>query len=81
MKYTGMSRPVDELGRIVIPKEIRNALGINTKDLLEIHLENNTIVLKKSENKCALCGAADNLFPFNDSFVCAKCADSLKSML
>jgi len=81
MKYTGMSRPVDELGRIVIPKEIRNALGINTKDLLEIHLDNTTIVLKKSENKCALCGSGEDLVPFNDRFVCTKCAESLKSML
>lgn len=81
MKYTGMSRPVDELGRIVIPKEIRNALGINTKDLLEIHLDNNTIVLKKSENKCALCGSTDDLLPFNDRFVCTRCTNSLKSTL
>ena len=47
MKYTGITRPVDELGRIVLPKELRNSLNIGTKDLLEIHIEGDMIVLKK----------------------------------
>lgn len=47
MKNTGVSRKIDELGRIVIPKEIRNSLDINSYDLIEINIENNNIVLSK----------------------------------
>lgn len=81
MKYTGICRPVDELGRVVIPKEIRNTLNINTKDLLEIHIEGDMIVLKKNENKCILCGSTEQLLVYNDKPVCTACADSLKNML
>ena len=77
MKYTGITRPVDELGRIVIPKEIRNSLKINTKDLLEIHIEGDMIVLKKNEEKCVLCGNSEELIPFGDKLVCRTCCASL----
>ena len=81
MKYTGICRPVDELGRVVIPKEIRNTLNIKTKDLLEIHIESDMIILKKSENKCVLCAGSDELLPYNGKFVCRECAESLKNMM
>ena len=77
MKYTGITRPVDELGRIVIPKEIRNSLKIKTKDLLEIHIEGDMIVLKKNEEKCILCGSGEELLPYNDKLVCRACCESL----
>lgn len=81
MKYTGMSRPVDDLGRVVIPKEIRNTLNLKTKDLLEIYIEGDMIVLKKNENKCVLCSGTDSLLPYNGKLVCKTCAESLKNML
>ena len=81
MKHTGITRPVDELGRVVIPKELRKSLGINTKDLLEIHIEGDMIIMKKSEAKCALCASAEGLLPYNDKFVCKTCAESLKNIM
>lgn len=81
MKYTGICRPVDELGRVVIPKEIRNTLNIKTKDLLEIHIEGEMMILKKNENKCILCSGTEELIPYNGKLVCKTCCGSLKNML
>ena len=80
MKYTGITRPIDELGRIVIPKEIRNSLNINSKDLVEIYIEGDMIILKKNENRCSLCGGYEDLIPYNDRFVCRSCAENVKNL-
>ena len=81
MKYTGITRPVDELGRIVLPKELRNSLNIGTKDLLEIHIEGDMIVLKKNEEKCVLCGSSEELVSYNDKLICRACADGIKNII
>ena len=81
MKYTGITRPVDELGRIVLPKELRNSLKIGTKDLLEIHIEGDMIVLKKNEEKCVLCGSSEELVSYNDKQICRACADGIKNII
>ena len=54
MKATGVVRKVDELGRIVIPIELRRTLNIGEKDLLEIYVDKNHIILKKYEPACIL---------------------------
>lgn len=61
MKSTGIVRRVDELGRVVIPKELRRTLGIEEKDTLEIYVDNDKIVLKKYEPSmaCMLTGQVD----------------------
>ena len=59
MKSVGTIRKIDELGRIVIPIEIRNKLNINEKDLLEIFIEENSIILKKFEESCVFCGSIE----------------------
>ena len=46
MKSTGIVRKVDELGRIVLPMELRRTLGVDTKDALEIYTEGDSIILK-----------------------------------
>ncbi len=61
MKKTGMTRPVDELGRVVIPKEIRTSLGIDVKDRLEILMDGDAIVLKKYNPNCVFCGSDENV--------------------
>ena len=58
MKSTGIVRKVDELGRVVIPIELRRTLGIEEKDALEIYTDNEKIVLKKYEPACIFCGNA-----------------------
>lgn len=80
MKSTGITRPVDALGRVVIPMEIRENLGINTKDLLEISVEGDKIVLKKHGQSCVFCGSSDDLVIFEDKKVCKKCLINLMNL-
>lgn len=61
MKNTGVKRKVDELGRIVIPIELRNKLNILEDDTLDIYIDRNSIVLKKEENTCMFLGSTKNL--------------------
>lgn len=79
MKSTGIVRRVDELGRIVLPIELRRTFNIAEKDALEIYVENNTIILKKYEPACIFCGNAKEVFSFNGKNVCPTCAKSLQS--
>ena len=78
MKSTGMIRRVDELGRIVIPKEIRNKLEIEEKDPIEIYVDGHSIVLKKFEENCIFCGSSKNLVKYKGKVVCGKCLDHLE---
>ena len=75
MKSTGIVRKVDELGRVVIPIELRRTLNINEKDALEIYVDNDRIILKKYEPTCAcvFCGNADNVTQFRGKNICADC--------
>ena len=68
-KDTGMSRKVDELGRIVIPKEIRNKFDIKTNDRLDIYVENSVISLVKDEKKCIFCSSTKDLIDYNNKHV------------
>ena len=77
MKKTGMTRPIDSLGRVVIPMEIRENLGIETKDLLEISLQGDQIILKKSVTTCIFCNSAEELIDFEGKKLCAKCLEKL----
>ena len=66
MKSTGIVRKVDELGRIVLPIELRRTLGIDIKDAIEIYVDNSTIVLKKYEPTCVFCGESENVPNYKD---------------
>ena len=77
MKSTGMVRPVDELGRIVLPKEIRKNLNINPRDSIEIFTDEHRIVLQKYEPACIFCGSADNVIVYKDKTICAHCIDAM----
>lgn len=78
MKSTGIVRKIDELGRIVLPIELRNTMGIKIKDGLEIFVDDNKIILKKYEPTCAFCGNADNVTYFKGKLVCKECIEDLK---
>jgi len=73
LKSTGIVRKVDELGRIVIPIELRRTLGIDVKDSLEIYVDNERIILKKYEPACLFCGNADNVKHYKGRIVCEEC--------
>jgi transcriptional pleiotropic regulator of transition state genes len=74
MKSTGIVRKVDELGRVVIPIELRRTLGIDEKDPLEIYVDNEKIILKKYEPACVFCGNATNVQHYRGKLVCRDCA-------
>lgn len=77
MKSTGIIRRVDELGRIVIPIEIRNQFNIVEKDPIEIYVDNSSIVLKKFEPNCVFCGSTNNLIEYKNKLVCDNCSKQL----
>lgn len=80
MKNTGIVRKVDELGRIVVPIELRRTLGIDIKDALEIYTENDTIILKKYTPDCIICSENDNhLVNFKGKWICKSCLKDLKN--
>lgn len=80
IKSTGITRKVDELGRIVIPMELRNKLGIAEKDPLEIFVDGSSIILKKYNPNCIFCGNSKDLLEFNDNLVCTKCQSKIAGL-
>ena len=77
MKSTGIIRRMDELGRVVIPIEIRNQFDIVEKDPIEIFVEGSNIILKKFEPNCLFCGNTKNLFEYNDKLICDNCSKKI----
>jgi transcriptional pleiotropic regulator of transition state genes len=80
MKSTGIVRKIDELGRIVLPIELRNSMGLSPKDTLEIFVDDEKIILKKYQPACIFCGSADDVVSFADKRVCKACLERLKSL-
>ena len=79
LKSTGIVRKVDELGRVVIPIELRRTLGIDVKDSLEIYVDSEKIILKKYEPACLFCGNADNVVHHKGRIVCQECIKEIVS--
>jgi transcriptional pleiotropic regulator of transition state genes len=77
MKATGIVRRVDELGRVVIPIELRRVFGIEEKDGLEIYTDNDQIVLRKYEPACMFCGSAVEVTTFKGKNVCKECMTAM----
>lgn len=75
MKHTGMTRPVDELGRIVIPKELRDSLDIRATDRMEFWMTEEGLVLRKAEERCAVCGGVHgDMLDVDGMKFCRVCA-------
>ena len=77
MKSTGVVRKLDNLGRIVIPIELRKTMGIAIKDTLEIFTEGDEIILKKYEPGCIFCNDARDVKLFKGKRICQKCLDEM----
>ena len=77
MKSTGIVRKVDELGRIVLPIELRRTMCIDVKDSLEIYVDGDSIILRKYEPSCIFCGNAKDIVNFKGKNVCSACAREL----
>ena len=80
MKSTGIVRRVDELGRVVIPIEIRNKFDIAEKDPIEIYVDGSSIILRKFEPNCIFCGNSKKLSEYKGKLVCNKCLAKLSDM-
>lgn len=77
MKSTGIVRKVDELGRIVLPIEMRRTLDIAEKDPLEIYVDGESIILRKYEVSCIFCDSTKNLIDFDGRYICPECAKKI----
>ena len=77
MKTTGIVRKIDDLGRIVIPIELRKTLGLSVRDDIEITAEDDRIVLKRYAPACMICGSAENVKSYMDKKICACCIAEL----
>ena len=80
VKSTGIVRKVDELGRIVLPIEMRRTLDIAEKDSLEIYVEGSSVILKKYKPSCVFCDSVKDVSVFRGKNVCGKCMRELKQL-
>ena len=80
MKSTGITRKVDDLGRVVLPIELRRSLNIAERDSLEIFVDGNCIVMKKYELSCVFCGNPETLATYREKHICPDCLSHIKSI-
>ncbi len=80
MKATGIARRVDILGRVVIPKELRRTLGIESNDPLEMYVEGDLIFLTKYKPACIFCDSTEEVKNYRDKLICTECLAALKEM-
>jgi len=73
MKATGIVRKIDNLGRIVLPKELRDTMDLDIKSPIEIYVEEDRVILKKYEPACIFCGNTDNTIEYMGKTVCQDC--------
>jgi AbrB family transcriptional regulator, transcriptional pleiotropic regulator of transition state genes len=81
VRTVGTARRIDQLGRVVIPAELRKVYGVRTGDLLDIRVEEGRLVLSKIEPECAICGSVDNLRQLHDKQICTDCVSELQKAM
>ncbi len=77
MKSTGIVRKVDELGRIVLPMELRRTFQLKPRDSIEIYTDNDMIILKKFQRTCVFCNSAEDVVEYKGKTVCSDCMAEL----
>lgn len=78
MKSTGLIRNLDPLGRLVVPANLRQTLGIDPGDPIEIYMSGNTIVLRKYQVGCNICGSDEGKMTFfYGKTICSKCVSEI----
>jgi len=80
MKSTGIVRKLDELGRVVIPIELRNKFHISERDPIEIYVDGTNIILRKYESNCIFCDKTKNLTEYKGKNICAACLKKLNNL-
>ena len=79
MKTTGIVRRIDELGRVVLPVELRRTLGLDVRDPVEIFVEEDSIILRRYLPNCIFCGSSKNVSHFRNKPICSECRRLLKN--
>ncbi len=79
MKSTGIVRKVDELGRIVLPIELRRTFDLNEKDAIEIYTDDDMIILKKFQRTCVFCNSPEDIVDYKGKSICASCLAEIKA--
>lgn len=77
MKATGIVRRIDELGRVVLPVELRRTLGLDVRDPVEVFVEEDAIILRKYQPNCIFCGSSKTVTKFRGKAICADCRRQL----
>lgn len=80
MKATGIVRKVDDLGRIVLPIELRRILDISERDPLEIYVDGTSIILRKYQASCVFCDSSENVVEFRGKNICSKCLREMSEL-
>jgi transcriptional pleiotropic regulator of transition state genes len=81
MKSTGIVRQIDELGRVVVPMELRKTFNITPKTPLEIFTQDDTIILCKWKKSCIICDSQDNLKNLKGKMICENCIDDINNII
>ena len=78
MKDTGIVRNIDEMGRLVLPKEMRRKMGIESGDEIEFYADDDRIILRKYQPCCFFCGGETMLVDYKGKRLCAECVAQIK---
>lgn len=81
MKSTGIVRKIDNLGRVVLPIELRRVFDIDREDPVEIFVDDNYIMLKKYQPACIFCSDAKDVVDYRGKKVCVACLEEMKSKI
>ena len=76
----GMRRKIDKLGRVVIPKSLRNALGVDLNDEISMTLNGDSIVISKASGICAICNKGKTFLQINNKQICQTCYKKINSL-
>ncbi len=77
MRATGYVRRLDDLGRVVIPIELRRVMHLEERDALAVYVDSDCVVLKKYAPTCVFCGEARDVALFHDKYICPNCLEEL----
>ncbi len=80
MKPIGIARRVDQLGRVVLPKELRDSHGLEKGELIEMYVEDNVIIMKKYYPECFFCESTKDVEEYKDKLICKECLGNLKEL-
>lgn len=79
MRNTGVRKTIDDLGRIVLPKEIRTSLGFDIRSAVELYVDEDKLVITKSKCSCIICGSNEDLVDFKGKAICQECVNDLQN--